>query len=457
MCEKKHIPNVTYVAGALWGDEGKGKVVTELCKDADLVIRATGGANAGHSIVYNGEKIGLHLFPCGIVNPNVICLIGQGVAFDPAIFIKELELLEEKVIHAVSTRIKISGRAGVVMPFHKNLDVLHEKAKDTPIGTTKRGIGPSYSDYDNRFGIRVYDLLLPKEKLIKKLKIAQKIHNPLLEAFGMQDCCLTNLDCELLATKLKEYAYIIKDMVVNGDELIDSCREEGTKILIEGAQGWGLDKYHGAYPDVTPSNPVTAGALLGAHLTWNDVRDVVMVSKAYASRVGNGPFPTELPAHIENDSVIPYLFPYYADIIREEGHEFGVTSGRARRVGWADAVALKTAGKALGATCQCINHVDTLGKLGQIFGGVKICTSYGYQGKNIDRFPDDIELTEEIPTPFYYTINGGWVIPDGIESFEELPNNAKEFINVIEEVTGVPVKYIGIGPEDEDLIVREDI
>ena len=445
-------PNVTYVAGALWGDEGKGKVVTELCKDADLVIRSTGGANAGHSIVYNGEKIGLHLFPCGIVNPKAICLIGQGVAFDPEIFIQELEVLEQKGIPNLSKRIKISGRAAVAMPFHKDLDVLHEKAKDKPIGTTKRGMGPTTSDYDNRFGIRVYDLLLPKEKLVKKLEVAQKIHNPLFSAFEMGECCIKDLDN--LAKKLKQYGEIIKPMVVNGDELVDSFRKEDAKILIEGAQGWGLDKFHGSYPDVTPSNPVTTGALLGAHLTWNDVKTVVMVSKAYASRVGNGPFPTELPAHIENDNVLPYEYPYYADIIREEGHEYGVTSGRPRRVGWADAVALKTAGKALGATCQCINHIDTLGKLGKIFGGVKICTSYLYQGKEIYSFPDDMELTGEIPTPIYHTIKGGWDITDKMTNYEDLPSNAKEFITVIEDITGIPVYFLGIGPKDEDLIIR---
>ncbi len=452
--EGGYLPIATYVAGAMWGDEGKGKIASaeSASKDARLVIRATGGANAGHTVIYNGKKIGLHLIPGGITSPDAICLIGQGVAFDPILFLKELEELEEYGIPDVRGRIKISGRAPVVLPYHKDMDELYERAKDKPVGTTKRGIGPTYSDYDNRFGLRVYDLLLPEEKLAGKISVAARILNVLFEAFNMKDSLIKPV--ELARELSSKYASILSSMVVNGDTVTRWARKNGYKVIVEGAQAYRLDKNYGDYPNVTSSNCVTAGAMIGAHLNHKDMDEVIMVSKAYASRVGNGPFPTELEAHIANDKVLPYMEPFAGDVIRELGHEYGVSTGRPRRVGWADAVILKCAGEALGADVQCINHLDTIGKIGEALGEVKVCVAYEYLGKKIDYYPDDMELTGEVPTPIYKTLKGGWKISSNLRSYDELPEKAKKFIEIIEKFSEVPVKYIGVGPKDDDIIVK---
>lgn len=449
--EVDYLPMATHIAGAMWGDEGKGKIASGEAENARLVIRGTGGANAGHSVVYKGNKIGLHLVPGGITNPNAICLIGQGVAFDPILFLKELEELEKYEIPNLGERIKISGRAPVVFPYHKDMDELYERAKDKPVGTTRRGIGPTYSDYDNRFALRVYDLLLPPYELAGKIGVAAKILNILFAAFDMDECIINP---ESLAEEFHKYGEVLRPMIVNGDRITRWARQNGYKVIIEGAQAYRLDKNYGDYPNVTSSNCVTAGALIGSHLNHKDLDKVILISKAYASRVGNGPFPTELMAHIENDKVIPYEKPFAGDVIREEGHEYGVSTGRPRRCGWADAVILKSAGEAEGADFQCINHLDTIGKIGQILGEIKVCVAYVYQGEQIDFYPDDIELTKETPTPIYETLKGGWEISSDLRDYDKLPDLAKKFVSIIEDVSGIPVKYLGVGPKNQDMIVR---
>ncbi len=456
--EKKRVsnfkPNAKYIAGAKWGDEGKGKIASRESEDAKLVIRATGGANAGHTIIYKDNKLALHLVPGGIVNPEAICLIGQGVAFDPIIFLQEIEDLNKINVPNVRERIKISGRAPVVFPYHKDLDGLYESIKDNPIGTTKRGIGPCYADHDNRVGMRVYDLLLPEDELAKKIDVATRVHNQLFKLYNMENCIV---DPKKLAKEFHEYGQKIKEMVVNADILTSKARKNGDKIAVEGAQAYRLDKNYGDYENVTSSNCVTAGALIGGHLNHKDVKEVVMITKAYDSRVGNGPFPTELPAHIKNDVVLPYDKPFEGDIIREEGHEYGATTKRPRRVGWCDAVILRSAKDAEGADYICINHLDTLGKIGNILGNIKICVGYKYQGKEIDYYPDDMNLTHEVPTPIYKTLKGGWDISSDLRDYNKLPDLAKEFIKIVEDVAEIPVKYIGVGPKNEDLIVREEL
>lgn len=446
--------NAVIVIGGKWGDEGKGKITSCFSKDADLVIRGTGGANAGHTIVIGGNKVALHLIPGGIVYPQTTCLIGQGVVIDIPILIKEIKELESMGIPNVRKRLKISGRAHIVLPYHKDLDALFETFKSNPVGTTKRGIGPTYMDQDARSGIRVYDLLQPTYVLEKLIKEAVIPHNQLFAANGLSDCIIFP---ETLADIYHEYGKILEPMIEkNPDGLTSKAYRSGKKVVVEGAQAYRLDKFNGDYPDVTSSNCVTTGTLTGAHLSHKMVREVIVVVKAHDSRVGNGPFPTELPAHIANDEVLPYDKPYEGDVIRELAHEYGATTGRPRRVGWFDAVITKTSRDVLGADYLCVNHIDTLGEVGKKLGKVKMCVAYNYQGKQISYYPDDVKLTGKIPIPIYEEFDS-WTIPNRINTYDDFPKAAKNYIKRIEEITGIPVKYIGVGPDNDDLIIRKDL
>lgn len=447
--------NAVIVVGGKWGDEGKGKITSRFSKDADLVIRGTGGANAGHTIVFGGKKIALHLVPGGIVYPQTTCLIGQGVVIDIQVLLKEIEALEEMGVPNVRERLRITGRAHIVFPYHKELDGLYETFKEEPVGTTKRGIGPAYIDQGARSGIRVYELLQPVDVLERLIREATTPHNQLFEANGMDE---VRADAKALAEEYHKYGKMLEPMLERDpDGLTSKAYREGKKVVVEGAQAYRLDLFNGDYPDVTSSNCVTTGTLLGAHLSHKMVDKVIVVLKAHDSRVGNGPFPTEQEAHIENDQVLPYLIPYTGDIIREDAHEFGATTGRPRRVGFFDAVITATSKDVLGADYICLNHMDTLGEIGKKLGSVKMCTSYFYQGEHIYHYPDDIRLTGEVPTPMYEEFYGGWTIPSSARSYDEVPEAAKKYIKRIEEVTGIPVKYIGVGPDNDDLIVRDDV
>ena len=447
---------VTVVVGTKWGDEGKGKIASSEAKDAKLVIRATGGSNAGHTVVYNGKKLALHLVPGGIVYPQTKCIIGPGVVIDPLMLSDEISMLKECGIPDIEHRLRISGRAHVVLPYHKSLDELHEFLKEKPVGTTKRGIGPCYSDKVNRIGIRMYDLLLSQEELEKKMDEAVKLHYEAFEKHSMNKA--------LMGTSLMSHAYHIcgedlKQYICDVDPIIANAIDCNLKIVVEGAQAYRLDIDHGDYPMVTSSNPVTAGTLCGAALPPQAVKEVIGVCKAYDSRVGNGPFPTEqetiLNRGMENANSPSSLL--VGDIIRELGHEYGTTTGRPRRCGWMDAVILRSAKYTCGIDYLCINHLDTLGEIGEKVGEVKICTEYIYQNHIIQHFPDDIGLTGEVPTPCYHTITGGWKIDKSCSEYKDLPQKAKEFIRIVENVSGIPVKYIGIGPANDDLIVRKNV
>lgn len=450
----------TIIIGGAWGDEGKGKVASREAADAKLVIRATGGANAGHTIVFHNKgekhKLALHLVPGGIVYPQATALIGQGVVLDPKVLVEEIEELEKIGIPYVRTRLRISGRAHVVFPYHKELDELKERLKDDPIGTTKRGIGPTYEDKKARTGIRVYDLLLPVDKLAKKIEVATRPHNQLFKANGMEDRIV---DPKVLAAQYSEYGKIIKNMVINADILTEEVCKNGDKIVVEGAQAFRLDIDYGDYPDVTSSNCVTAGTLIGAHLSHKCVDKVIVIAKAHCSRVGNGVFPTEQPAHIENNKVTEYDEPFVGDVIRETCGEYGATTGRPRRCGWGDAVLLKSACSqaVTGADYICLNHLDSIGKIGETLGYIKLCIAYMYQGRKICYYPDNMELTGEVPEPVYTEFEGGWEIPSSLRDFNLLPAKAKKYVKIIEDITGVPVKYIGVGPGNDDIIVREDV
>ena len=447
--------NVTVIVGTKWGDEGKGKIAAIEAKNAKLVIRATGGNNAGHTIIYKGTKLPLHLIPGGSANPDTICIIGPGVVIDLDVLLSEIELLKATGIPNIDERLKISGRAHVIFPYHKDLDVLYENMKKHQVGTTKRGIGPSYADKCNRTGIRIYDLLLPTSKLEEKFEEAIKPHNQLFKSNNMDYAIVDPKD---LAKKYNLLGKKIEKYITDISPIISDAIDNNDKIVVEGAQAFRLDLDHGDYPMVTSSNPVVSGTLCGAALPIQALNVVIGVDKAYNSRVGNGPFPTELPASIDKyGNVIEDATPLEGDIVRNLGHEYGTTTKRPRRCGWIDCPILRSAKYTSGIDYLCLNHLDTLGEIGLKLGYIKICTAYKYKGEIINYYPDDISISNEIPEPIYKTLKGGWEIDSSCKSYLELPDLAKEFIKIVEEASGIPIKYLGTGPSNDDLITRDDI
>ncbi len=442
--------NVTVVVGSKWGDEGKGKIASREAKNAKLVIRATGGSNAGHTIVYNGVTLALHLIPSGIVYPQSTAIIGPGTVVDPQILLIEIKMLEQMEIPNIHERLKISGKAHVVFPWHKYLDELHETVKKHPIGTTKRGIGPAYADKASRKGLRIYDLLLPVDEIEKKIYENVYLHNQLFIANGMDECVVNPHEA---AVQFSIYGNQLRHYVTDITPLCTEAISNNEKIVIEGAQAYRLDNDDPEYPNVTSSHPVTCGAILGAGLPPQALKISIGVDKAYNTRVGNGPFPTELPSSIGEDGNIIENHPVMeGDIIRELGYEYGATTGRPRRCGWMDAVMLRSAKYGCGIDVLCINHLDTLGKIGNKIGYVKVCVAYTYMGKTISFYPDDTSLTHEIPSPIYETIEGGWEITSDMKSFTDLPEKAQQFVKIVERVSEIPVKFVGIGPANDDII-----
>lgn len=444
---------VTVVVGCKWGDEGKGKIASLTSKNAKFVIRATGGSNAGHTVIYNGKKVALHLIPGGITYPNKIGIIGPGTVIEPKVLLDELALLKDSGVSDIEDRLKISGRAHVVFPWHKDLDELHEQVKEHPIGTTKRGIGPTYSDKATRKGLRIYDLLLPVDELEKKINEDVFLHNQLFLANNMEECVV---DSKKFAMTFAEYGQLLRPYVTDVLPIYMETIKNNDGIVIEGAQAFRLDNDDGEYPDVTASHPVTSGCLLGAGLPAQALKLVIGVDKAYNTRVGNGPFPTELPSSIdENGNLIPNQPKLKGDIIRELGYEYGATTGRPRRCGWMDAVMLRTAKYGCGIDVLCINHLDTLGKIGMELGYVNVCVAYSYMGKIINYYPDNTRLTHTIPEPVYETIEGGWKIDESMKTFDSLPEKAKQFIEIVERISEIPVKFVGTGPANDDIIEKK--
>ena len=432
--------NVVAIVGCNWGDEGKGRAAFFESQDAKIVARATGGNNAGHTIVHEGKKFALHLVPGGIINPKTKCLIGPGVVIDTDVLIEEIKMLQEAGVSVTPENLIISGKAHVIMPYHKELDKLHESFKgNAKVGTTGRGIGPCYADKANRTGIRMYDLLLLEEELEKKIATAIKPHNILFkDVYGFINVSFSS---SKLASELKDNAYFLKDFIGNTDSIIKEAIKNDEKIVIEGAQAFRLDIDHGDYPMVTSSSPNTAGTLSGIGIGPRYLNKAIGITKAYCSRVGNGPFPTELCDGRDT-------------VIRNLGYEFGTTTKRPRRCGWFDCVIINQAKITMGLDELCINHIDTIGKVGKILEEIKVCYAYKYNGKVIDYIPDDIEITNCQPEPIYKTFVGGWDISADCKCYEDLPKNAREFIEYIESQTGLPVKYIGCGADIKDTIIR---
>lgn len=417
---------VDIIVGIQWGDEGKGKVVHFLSRLCTMVIRATGGNNAGHTVVDHGQKFALNLLPSSIIRPNVKSVIANGVVIDPHVLIDEISKMGERGISITTANFFISKRAHVIMPWHKTMDALLEKAKEEPIGTTNRGIGPCFSEKSQRTGIRMIDLLDPVV-LKKKITQSAKITNSILQHFGYPQ-----IDVEDVLKEYLGYGEFLKSFICDTGALIENEIKNKGRILIEGAQAIQLDIDLGTYPYVTSSNPTAPGALVGSGIGPRFVRRVIGVFKAYTSRVGAGPFPTE-----QNNET--------GDTIRERGVEYGTVTKRPRRCGWLDLVLVKQAVVPNGLTELCINHLDTIGT----FDEIKVCVAYSYHGKTITYVPADLENC----TPIYETFKGGFKVR-GLTKFHQLPKDAKKYIRFIEKYVGVPIRFIGTGPDEKDTIVR---
>ena len=420
---------VKVIIGTFWGDEGKGKAAH--ATNAQVAIRATGGANAGHTVVVGGQKYAMHLLPSSILKTEVKSIIGPGVVIDLEVLAKEIKTIRAL---GIDPNLYISDRATIVLPTDKNMDLFVESIKDFKVGTTGRGIGPAYASKDHRIAIRMGDLKTKKEK---KMRMDEKIKcNIVFSRLYNRNPGELERAFQEIHDYLDKYARVVKPFICDTQAIINKALENNEEIIIEGAQAMYLDKDHGDYPFVTSSNPTAAGACCGAGIGPKYVTDVVGVMKAYCSRVGEGPFPTEL-----SDAI--------GDKIRDLGREFGTTTGRPRRCGWLDLVRAKNAVHVNSITQWCVNHVDTLGKIGELFGFVKVCIGYEYRGKVIDYVPIDSEKAE----PVYTELKGGWDTT-GCKNYDELPENAKSYIEFIEKFTGVPVKTIGIGPADTDVITK---
>ena len=420
--------NVDVVLGTFYGDEGKGKIIDYLSTKADYTVRCTGGNNAGHTINVNGKKYAFHLIPSGILNKNTKAIIGNGVVIDPKVLIEEINNLEDEGIS--TSNLYISDKAHIIMPYHIKMDELQEELRNNKIGTTKRGIGPAYCDKFERCGIRVMDFISDRFATIARENIERK--NEILKLYGKE-----TLNADKIIAEYIELSKKLKPYVTDTVYMIHKAIEQDKQIVCEGAQATLLDIDFGSYPFVTPSNPSIGGICTGSGIGAKYIGNVYGVLKGYSSRVGEGPYITEQANEI-------------GDLIRELGHEYGTTTKRPRRCGWLDAVALKYAVILNGITALAINHVDTIGKMDKI----KLCVAYK-KGNNIDmKFSCDEEYLQDIE-PVYEEFEGNFGDISNIKRREDLPENAKKYLNRIEELVGVPIKFIGTGAGRDNMIIGE--
>ncbi|MBZ4646528.1 MAG: purA [Clostridia bacterium] len=419
------------VIGAQWGDEGKGKIIDILAQQAEVVVRSQGGNNAGHTVEANGQQYKLHLTPSGILNPNTLCIIGNGVVVDPGVLLGELDMLQAR---GVSTdNLKIDARAHIIFPYHRELDGLSEIARGkSDIGTTKKGIGPAYMDKAERSGIRMCDLM-NRELFIEKVKANVELKNKIIEkVYGG-----TGLNADDIIEEYLGYAKKLRKYVTDTTVLLYEAIKAGKNVLFEGAQGTLLDLDLGTYPYVTSSHPISGGVCVGTGIGPTMIDECIGVVKAYTTRVGKGPFPTE-------------LFDEIGDQIREKGHEYGTTTGRPRRCGWFDAVIVKYAVRTSGLTSIVVNKIDTLGDIKKI----KICVGYRKGNEIIKEFPPSLEELE-LCEPIYEEMDG-WEGDIGhIRRYEDLPENAKKYIERIEKLCDVRVGMIGVGPGRDQNIIKD--
>ena len=419
---------VDVVLGTFFGDEGKGKIIDFLSKNATMSIRCSGGNNAGHTINVDGKKFAFHLVPSGILNKNTKAVIGNGVVVNPKVLIEELENLKNNGIDI--SNFYLSDKAQVIFPYHIQMDELQEDIRENKIGTTKRGIGPAYCDKYERSGLRVEDLYSKNFESFVKDNVKSK--NEIFKTYGYKE-----FDADEIIKEYKGYAEYLKPFVTDSVYLIHNALDKGEKVLCEGAQATLLDIDFGSYPFVTSSNPTIGGVCTGSGVGARDIKNVYGVLKAYSSRVGEGPYITE-----QNNEI--------GDTIRELGHEYGTTTKRPRRCGWLDLVALKYAVMINGITGLAINHVDTIGKLDKI----KLCTKYRHDGVEDMKYSTNAEYIAKCE-PVYEEFEGNFGDISKVKTREELPEKAKVYLNRIEEIVGVPIKFIGTGADREDMIVVE--
>lgn len=422
------------VVGTQWGDEGKGKVVDLLSESADYIVRFQGGNNAGHTLVVDDEKFILHLIPSGILHPNKTCCIGNGVVLDPGVLLGEIEGLRSHQIQVSPDNLVISGQAHVIMVYHREVDNAREQRKGKgKIGTTGRGIGPCYEDKASRVGIRIHELINPK-LFTEKLKVNLEEKNFYLEKFlGAKPLDYNQIEDEYLA-----YGDQLRPYVGNVSELLDRGRRQGKNILFEGAQGTHLDIDHGTYPYVTSSNAVAGGACCGAGIGPTRIDTIIGICKAYTTRVGGGPFPTEL-----TDTVGQHL--------QKVGAEFGSTTGRPRRCGWLDMVVLRNAARLNGLTSLTITKLDVLTGLEEI----RVATSYVHEASAMEIFPNEC-FTLENCDPSYETFPGWSQDISSARAFSQLPTETQRYLRAIEELAEIPLSIVSVGPGREQTIMMQN-
>lgn len=421
------------IVGTQWGDEGKGKVTDYFAQDADYVVRFQGGNNAGHTIVFDDKTFKLHLIPSGIFREDKVSVIGNGVVVDPKVLLNEIDELKKAEVEI--GKLVLSDRSNLIMPYHRFMDEVEEELKGNfKAGTTKKGIGPCYSDKVARFGIRVMDLF-DHNSLKKKLSMVVPIKNNFFKSVGKD----VEFDEEDIFEEYIEYGERLKHYVKDSSVILHDALHNDKKVLFEGAQGTHLDIDHGTYPYTTSSNTVAGQSTTGTGLGPKDIDEIIGVTKAYTSRVGTGPFPTEL-----NDETGHY--------IRDKGNEYGTTTGRPRRCGWLDMVMVRYSVRVNSLTSLAITKLDVLGGLEE----VKVCTHYEYKGRRVEHFPSDIERLGEYK-PIYDSFNG-WDEQDwskkATEGYESLPKNLMEYLKFIEKDTGTPIKVISVGPKRSQTIIR---
>jgi adenylosuccinate synthase len=421
------------IVGTQWGDEGKGKIVDLLSEFADIVVRFQGGNNAGHTIVVNGEQFISHLVPSGILQKKT-CLIGNGMVVDPAVLVEELDNLESKGIKIGSDNLKISEKAHIIMPYHKQIDIARERKKgDKKIGTTGRGIGPCYEDKACRRGIRFVELI-DFEGFTEKIKTVLEEKNFYLKNYLSSE----TLDPQSIIDQYKGYAERLAPHVVNISVVMNQAIKANQQILFEGAQGTHLDIDHGTYPYVTSSNTISGNACCGSGIGPKEITGVIGIVKAYTTRVGEGPFPTE-------------LFDEIGDAIQVKGAEFGATTGRKRRCGWLDSVLLRNSARLNGLTGLAITKLDVLDELESL----KICTAYDYNGEIIHDFPASIKILKDCK-PVFETLPGWSEDISDVRKVEDLPQKAKNYLQRIEALTETPIQIISVGPGRDQTIIVEN-
>jgi len=418
----------TIVIGTQWGDEGKGKIIDYIATNSDYIVRFHGGNNAGHTIINSNGKFALHLIPSGIFNPKSKSIISNGVVIDPEVLTAEIKMLKKAGIK-LENHLFISPRAHLIMPYHKILDKLYEEAKGkAKTGTTGRGIGPVYADKVSYNGIRVGDLQ-DKSKFIKKLETQLLVKNKIIKALGEKELKANEIEKAYFS-----YYSVFKNYISESYQVLHNAINAKKSILLEGAQGMFLDNDWGTYPFVTASSVVSGNATAGAGIPPNKIDEILGISKAYTTRVGGGPFPTE-------------LFDETGKKIREIGNEYGATTGRERRCGWLDLEIVKFAAEINGMTGLVITKLDIL----DTFPEIKVCIGYKLNGKKVNYFDGDAQFLEKV-TPVYKTFKGWMKTTYGTTNLKDLPKEAKEYLSFIEKFTGVKIKYISTGSKRNETI-----